>query len=153
MRNYLLFYRVAIFNILALVGVTYAYIHGYVQEAVEKDVSHVTYAIIALVGLGVLSSLRRALNISYLVKERYNGPESRREVHRLNFVQNIAGWSVILGLIGNTIGFIVALSSPDALTAGANTAFAATAVGLSAALWMEANYYLLSTALSLHLED
>jgi hypothetical protein len=157
----LLFYLVAIFNALALSGVAVAYQYGLIHKVIEKDISHVTEVILVLVAFGIYKALSQAWSISQLksdLKQPYKFLVTEGKVLRLKnkILENLAGWAVLLGLFGNTVGFIVALQSPDAILAGANTAFAATALGILAALWMEINYWLVNTdtdKILVHLED
>lgn len=152
MRKNLLFYRIVIFNVLALVGVAVAYQYDLLTAVLETDISHVTEVILGLVAFGIIASLKRGWNISQDINTWENKTMLEfpvyRSTHPANnkFLLNLAEAMVILGVIGNCIGFRVALSSQDALISGASTGFGASIFGLAAALWMLINYWTLETA-------
>jgi hypothetical protein len=172
MLHNLLFYRLVIFNALALVGVYVAYQAGLIEMVIEKDISHVTEIILGVVAFGVVAALARgyqvAQSINYL---KIVGPfdpiegdigkslyqfyvkRAKKLPAKNKITLNMAEVVVLLGLVGNCVGFIVALSNEDALRAGANTAFGATVFGLLAAIWMLVNYWTLEATTEQHLVD
>lgn len=126
-------HRLFIVNFAGACGVSAAWWMGYVQQVFAGDISHISYVIAALFIAGVIYAFRR--------------PHAER-------LTDISEWLVTLGLIGNVIGFVIALSGIDAdavssaegaqkvasqLLAGMGVAFYSTLVGAVLALWTSIN--------------
>jgi len=121
--------RLIVLNTCWLAFVAWAAAMGHVQFVFTHDVSRISYGIAAVLAIGLLAvALGRTAHLA------------RLEV-----------WLVTLGLIGNVVGFILALqnidtgslSSPDgvqrvaaSLLAGMGVAFCSTLVGAIGALWV-----------------
>ena len=110
---------------------------GYTQFVYAHDVSRISYVITVLFVFGIIAAFRR----------------------KKEFLDRIEVWLVTLGLIGNVIGFIIALQHIDtgslgtadgvqkvaaSLLAGMGVAFCSTLVGAVAALWISINGWALS---------
>lgn len=124
--------RLAILNFAFACFLAWAAWLGYVQFVFSHDVSHISYLITAL----FIASMAGV----FVGK---SGHLDRTEV-----------WCVTLGLIGNVVGFILALQNIDtgslgtaegvqkvaaSLLAGMGVAFCSTLVGAVAALWISIN--------------
>jgi hypothetical protein len=158
MLNFLLFYRLLIFNFLGFATVYYAYVMGYVNIILEKDTSGVVEVIVLVTLAGIFSTLKRGYQISKAINTMKEGKyvdilKAKKMAHKNEHIESIGGWAVLLGLLGNAIGFVIALSSKDALLTGAGTAFGSTVVGIACALWTEVNYRMLKTATAVYVED
>ena len=128
--------RLAILNFGFCCFLAWAWWLGYVGFIFTHDVSHISYLISAL----FVASMAGVL----LGK---TGHLERAEV-----------WLVTLGLIGNVVGFIIALQNIDtgslgsaegvqkvaaSLLAGMGVAFCSTLVGAVAALWISVNAWVI----------
>jgi hypothetical protein len=128
------FYRFCIFNGIGLALFIWAFMLGYVRQVFEGDVSHISYLISAL----FIASLARA---------SYNSLRSQS----VEYLSDVETWLVVLGLIGNCIGFVIALRGIDVgalgqaegaqkvggqLLAGLGVAFYSTLTGSICALWL-----------------
>jgi hypothetical protein len=156
--NFLLFYRLVIFNVLGIAIVIWAYLAGYVTLILERDATGVVYGIIALGVVGIISTLSRGWKISTKINNLKAGKyvdilKAKKMPHKNEHIHDIAGWALLVGIFGNTLGFIMALASKDTLLAGASTAFASTTVGILVALWIEGNFRMIKTQTALLLED
>jgi hypothetical protein len=127
--------RLFVLNFAGLCFLTWAWFLGYVQFVFAHDVSRISYLISALFVVSMAGV--------FLGKTAHL---ERTEV-----------WAVTLGLIGNVIGFILALQNIDtgslgtaegvqkvaaSLLAGMGVAFCSTLVGAVAALWMSVNAWM-----------
>lgn len=128
--------RLGILNFAGLCFIAWAWWLGYVGFVFTHDVSHISYLISALFVASMVGVfLGRA------------GHLERAEV-----------WLVTLGLIGNVVGFIIALQNIDtgslgtaegvqkvaaSLLAGMGVAFCSTLVGAVAALWISVNAWVI----------
>jgi hypothetical protein len=125
-------YRLFILNFAGACFVVWAYVLGYVGFVFSHDISHISYLITAL----FLASMA--------------GVFMGKTAH----MERVEVWLVTLGLIGNVVGFIIALQHIDTgslgsaegvqkvaanLLAGMGVAFCSTLVGAVAALWVSVN--------------
>lgn len=123
-------------NFSGLCFLIWAWTLGYVQFVFTHDVSHISYLISAV----FIASMAGV----FFGKTRHL---ERTEV-----------WLVTLGLIGNVVGFIIALQNIDtgslgtaegvqkvaaSLLAGMGVAFCSTLVGAVAALWISINAWVM----------
>ncbi|PDT79939.1 hypothetical protein [Sinorhizobium sp. BJ1] len=121
--------------------VVWAAVMGYVQFVFTHDISGLSYIISALLVVAIAAAF----------------------AGRVNFLPHAKIWFVMLGLIGNICGFIVALQGmaggsltdadglmklATALLDGMSVAFCSTLVGAIAALWTSTNGWLLGLAAS-----
>ncbi len=139
--HYLLIFRFALVNLLALSLLVVGYLHGLVDQALAADRTYLTHVIglVFLCGLGTcalriwqtsqdlneaksFNPLVPSRSTAYIAKLRGRGGNSRAILastlrlnlsQRIAVVRNIAGSLVILGLIGTVLGFIIALSGVD----------------------------------------
>lgn len=133
--------RLIVLNVAWAALVVWAWFMGYVGFIFTHDVSHLTYLISALLAVMVVAA--------------FGGKQ--------NVLAHGKTWFVMIGLIGNCIGFIVALrdlggaSMTDAsdflkvgkaLLGGMSVAFCATLAGAVAALWTSTNIWVLGGAAS-----
>lgn len=128
------FYRFCIFNGIGLALFVWAWMLGYVRQVFEGDVSHISYII-------------SVLFICALIRAVYACFSGRSTA----FLDDVETWLVTLGLIGNVVGFVLALRGIDLtslsqaegaqrvasqLLAGMGVAFYSTLVGAVLALWL-----------------
>jgi hypothetical protein len=128
--------RLIILNTCWAALVVWASVMGYTQFVFTHDISGLSYVI-----SGVLA---------FAVGAAFAG--------RVNFLPHAKLWVVMLGLIGNIAGFIIALQGMSggslhdaaglmklatALLDGMSVAFCSTLVGAIAALWASTNAWLL----------
>lgn len=129
--------RLAILNFAGLCFVIWAAWLGYVQFVFSHDISHLSYVISALFAVSMA------------------GVFMGKTAH----LERVEVWLVTLGLIGNVVGFIIALQNIDtgsldsaegvqkvaaSLLAGMGVAFCSTLVGAVAALWTSVNAWVIS---------
>lgn len=133
--------KLFILNFAGLCLVAWAWTLGYVQQVLTGDASRLSYVIgIVFLG-GLIYTFRKGANPAVL--------------------NDVAEWMVTLGLIGNVIGFILALSgmsgadigSPEGaqqiatmLIAGMGVAFYSTFTGAALALWTTINRRLIESS-------
>lgn len=128
--------RLSVLNFAGLCFLAWAWWLGYVGFVFSHDVSHISYLISALFVVSMIG-----------VFFGRTGHLERAEV-----------WLVTLGLIGNVVGFIIALQNIDtgslgtaegvqkvaaSLLAGMGVAFCSTLVGAVAALWISINAWVI----------
>lgn len=128
--------RLAVLNFAGAAFVTWAWWLGYVGFVYSHDISRVSYLITVVFAFGMIAAFRR----------------------RVAVLERVEVWLVTLGLIGNVIGFIIALQNIDtgslgsaegvqkvaaALLAGMGVAFCSTLVGAVGALWISVNAWAL----------
>lgn len=133
--------RLIVLNVCWLAGVAWATAMGYTAFVFTHDVSGLSYAIAALM-------------IATLVAT-FSG--------KTEILPHTKTWFVMIGLIGNVVGFIVALQGmsngnladaaglraiAEALLDGMGVAFCSTLVGAIASLWTSTNMWLLGQAAS-----
>lgn len=123
-------FRLTIFNICGAAGLIAAWRLGYVQQVVNGDVSRISYIIAAVFAVALAATFWRPAKTAWLT--------------------DVTEWLVTLGLIGNVVGFIIALHGIDAnasdmqavalnLMHGMGVAFYSTATGAVLALWTSVN--------------
>ncbi len=139
--KYLLLLRFALVNLVGIIFLLASYSQGYIQKAINADITNVILLIFVLFLIGFLISTLRTFWISkqinyaeansknensisseYLKNIKGLDASSRSNLAssmriklatKINFVKFIANTLVILGLIGTVIGFIIALSGVD----------------------------------------
>lgn len=129
--------RLATLNFAGACLLAWAYWLGYVGFVYSHDVSNISYLITAIFLAGMVAV--------------FTG--------RTRHLERIEVWLVTLGLIGNVIGFIIALQDIDtgslgtadgtqkvaaSLLAGMGVAFCSTLVGAVCALWISVNAWMLA---------
>lgn len=133
--------RLIILNTCWVALVVWAAVMGYVEFVFTHDISGLSYVISALLVVAVAAAF----------------------AGRTAFLPHAKIWFVMLGLIGNIAGFIIALQGmaggsladaaglmklATALLDGMSVAFCSTLVGAIAALWTSTNGWLLGLAAS-----
>lgn len=133
--------RLIILNTCWAALVIWASVMGYVGFVFTHDISGLSYAISVLLVVAVAAAF----------------------AGRATFLPHAKVWFVMLGLIGNICGFIIALQGMSggsltdaaglmrlatALLDGMSVAFCSTLVGAIAALWTSTNAWLLGMAAS-----
>lgn len=167
-----LIYRLLISNACAGAGLIWAWSQGYL-DYMASDTSRISYAILALFGIGMVSLFIRAIKVSWALNAIKAG--GRLDINEVKFtakgnhIQFIAYACQALGFFGTVVGLIYLLHGGGGLTTdgsldsvkrildqilvGGGIAFMTTAVGLITSLWLEWNYSTLQTATSCMLED
>lgn len=179
MLSNLLLFRLTIANLCGFALLTWAWTLGYVQQVFKGDISHISYVIAALFAVGLVSTFWRATKVSAALNETKAGVPTvygRRKLQaaaskmhaKSAHVGDVAEWLVTLGLIGNVIGFVIALRGVNVgavgtaegaqevaaqLLMGMGVAFYSTLAGSVLALWTTINRRMLETATSLLVED
>ncbi|PDS97500.1 hypothetical protein CO659_12605 [Rhizobium sp. S9] len=133
--------RLIILNTCWAALVVWATVMGYTQFVFTHDISWLSYVISALLVVAVAAAF----------------------AGRVTFLPHVKLWFVMIGLIGNIAGFILALQGmsggsldsadgliklANALLDGMSVAFCSTLVGAIAALWTSTNAWLLGLAAS-----
>ena len=139
--KFLLVLRFSLINILGMIFLIVIYTQGYIEKAINADITNVILLIFVLFLLGlVISGIRtfwisKQLNYAtegskvfnsitnhYLENIKNLDASARSNLasslriklaNKINLVKFIANTLVILGLIGTVIGFIIALSGVD----------------------------------------
>lgn len=129
--------RLIVLNVCWLALVVWSYGMGYLTFVFEHDVSGISYVISAVLAVALVAAL----------------------VGHLRILPHARTWVVMLGLIGNLAGFVIALQgmaggdmqSADGLLKmgmglidGLGVAFCSTLVGAIAALWLGTVSYVLN---------
>jgi MotA/TolQ/ExbB proton channel family protein len=128
--------RLYVLNFAALCFLIWAWWLGYVGFVFSHDVSRISYLITAL----------------------FIASTSATIIGKTDHLERVEVWLVTLGLIGNVVGFIIALQNIDtgslgsaegvqkvaaSLLAGMGVAFCSTLVGAVAALWTSVNAWMI----------
>jgi hypothetical protein len=129
--------RLIVLNTCWLAAVVWAFAMGYGQFVFTHDVSRISYGIAAVLAVTIVAAF----------------------IGHTRLMPHAKVWVVMLGLVGNLIGFVIALqgmaggemSSADgllkigaALIDGLGVAFCSTLVGAIASLWIGTNGYVLN---------
>ena len=129
--------RLFTLNFAGLCALIWAWSLGYVGFVFSHDISHLSYVISALFVASMVGVF----------------------VGKTAHLERVEIWLVTLGLIGNVVGFIIALQNIDtgslgsaegvqkvaaSLLAGMGVAFCSTLVGAVAALWTSVNAWVIS---------
>lgn len=128
--------KLIILNVCWAALVVWATVMGYTQFVFTHDVSRISYVIVAVLAATVFSAF----------------------VDHTRILPHAKIWVVMLGLIGNLIGFVIALHGMaggdltsaaglltigKALIDGLSVAFCSTLVGAISSLWIGTNGYVL----------
>lgn len=178
MLDNLLIYRFVVFNALMAVLMGLLAARGLPQQVIEGDRSHIVFAVGALFAVAWLWTARKSWRTSRdfnrfkksTSPDGRNDPERQssefihalrdKELGKLDWLHDAAGWMVGLGLLGTVVGFIMALGGvtglgvsnagdvQDALTIlvdGMGVALNTTLAGGALGLWTEVNTRMLRT--------
>lgn len=162
----LLLYRLAILNFTGLALAFWAHTQDLVLPIFVADVSMLSYAIVALFAVGVVSTGVRAAKVSAAVNDLkahgYADAYCQRKAAKMEsknaHIGDIAGWLMVLGLLGTVVGFTVALDgvANDASTeimSGLRVAIGTTLIGGFLSLWLDVNRVILDGATAGYVED
>lgn len=167
LRN-LLLYRLLIINILAAVLIVWGIATGYIPMLLKSDTTGLPYAMMALFGTGFVSTFIRASKVSKGLNtfKRTGCFDASKMAIKNAHIGDIGSWLVTLGLIGNIVGFAMAVSSVDLtggadaalhaigqMMAGMKVAFYNTLIGTALGLWTLVNHRILTTATALLEKD
>jgi len=163
LRN-LLIYRLLITNTLACLLVGWGFATGYIERLLNGDAIELPVAMLVLFVVGLVSTFIRASKVSSgLNTLKDNGTLDATKIAIKNaHIGDIGIWLVTLGLIGNIVGFTMAVSKID-LSGGADQAMHAigdmltgmkfafnnSLIGTALGLWTLVNARMLSTATAL----
>lgn len=169
-RN-LLLYRFIVFNACGAALLVWAWRLGYVGQVFEGDVSGLSYIITALFAAGLASTAWRVVAVNAAVNDAARlGPPPYGDsglAIRNAHVADLPEWLTLLGLIGNVVGFLIAMHGADVsslntaegtrafagqMLEGLGVAFYTTLIGTLFALWTSINFRMLDTATALHVE-
>lgn len=168
MLNSLLIYRLILLNGIALAGVAWAAMHGYVGMVFADEKTGIGYALIALFIYGLAMTAQRAWKVSRALNALKAGSvvDGSKFAIKQAFIGDIGVWLVTGGLIGNIVGFALAVQGLDlsggtdaALAAigqmltGMKVAFYTTLIGTLLGLWTDVNARILGTATELFMKD
>jgi hypothetical protein len=164
----LLFYRLLIVNTGAILLMAWGFTTGYIQNLVSGEIRGLPYAMAALFLVGFVSTFIRASKVSSglnTVKSKGVYDASKIAIKNAH-IGDIGSWLVTLGLIGNIVGFTMAVSKVDlsggpdqamaaigAMMDGMKFAFNNTLIGTALGLWTLVNARMLSTATALLEKD
>jgi hypothetical protein len=176
-----LVYKLIILNACGAAGVVWGYSQGYVQTLFDGDTTGIGYGIVALFAVGLAAVAERSFKVSKALHELKAWKKSAAQfgAHRAGpppdgskftakqaYIGDIAVWLVTLGLIGNIVGFAIAISNLDlsggadaalgaigSMVAGMKVAFYTTLIGTALGLWIDINFRVLSTATELFQQD
>lgn len=167
MLQNLLMYRLILTNGIAFAACIWAYYAGYLLTVFERDVSGIAEIIVGLFLLGTVSVFVRAYRVTVAKNELDAGkPVDKLKAFKMPaknlHLYKIAEYLVTLGLIGNALGFFIALETAgsgdpsqisQALLSGMAVAFGSTLVGSITGLLMWINYSMIETATATYIED
>lgn len=167
MLQNLLMYRIVLTNGIAFISCIWAYYAGYLLKVFERDVSHISLGIVFLFLVGLISVFFRAYRLTVAKNEFDAGlPVDKTKAYKMPaknlHIYKIAEYLVTLGLIGNALGFFIALENAGtgdpqqiaaSLLAGMSVAFGSTLVGSITGLLMWINFSMIETATSTYIED
>lgn len=168
MLQNLLIYRLLILNTVALSLVVWGMTTGYVQMLFTSDTTGLPYVMSLLFLVGIISTFNRASKVSAgLNTVKSSGAFDASKIAIKNaHIGDIGSWLVTLGLIGNIVGFAMAVSNVDvtggsdaalraigSMMEGMKVAFYNTLIGTALGLWTLVNFRLLTTATHLLEKD
>jgi hypothetical protein len=174
MKN-LLIYRLVVVNTAWIALMVWFYIQGYVEYVLNGDHSRISYVIVLLHLIGLVSTFLWGYKISQNMNDFKDGTitimgktKSIKYPAKIAHLKDISEWLVTLGLIGNVVGFVLALKGIDVsalgtaegaqkaagnLLSGMSVAFFSTLTGAVTALWTSINYRIIETASKIHVKD
>lgn len=164
MLKNLLIFRLTIFNAIGVALIIWGLTTGYIQKLITGDTTGLPFVMMALFLVGMVSTFVRASKVGRghnTLKGGGSFDASKMAIKNAH-IGSIGSWLVTLGLIGNIVGFVVAVSNVDvtggsdaalqaigAMMEGMKIAFYNTLIGTALGLWVLINYQILTTATSL----
>lgn len=169
MLNNLLLYRLAIINLAGVAFIAYAHVNGWVSRVVEGDSTGLIWLVVAFFLIFMVSLFRRAVKVSAILNVQKTRPKTGPRDSREKFLEkgahldDMPGWIMLIGLLGNVLGIMMAISAANLADGGAESitdllgsmdiAFSATLASGVLGLWADINRRVLKTATVLMLED
>jgi hypothetical protein len=162
-RNHLI-YRLIIVNACIAAGVVWGLANGYVQVLFASETTGVGYGLVLFFAAAMVGVFQRALKTSRALNDVKAGiwVDARKFRVKSAFVVAFGVWLVTIGLLGNILGFSIAVENLDlsggtdaALAAiglmvdGMKIAFYTTLIGTALGLWMGINAHVLNVATAL----
>lgn len=168
MLSHLLLYRLLTLNAIGVALVIWGLSTGYVQQLIVGDTTGLPFVMAALFAIGMVSLFIRASKVGKGLNTVKNGGSfdaSKLGIKNAH-IGSIGSWLVTLGLIGNIVGFAMAVShvdmsggsdmalkAIDEMMVGMKVAFYNTLIGTALGLWLLINYQILTTATCLLEKD
>lgn len=179
MLDNLLIYRLAIFNLCGAAIAFWGYERGLIAPLFDQDATRLTYIIVALFLLGMVSVFQRGMKLSRHLNrlkaadrlpDRMKFNKLRDGFNATKFgaktahIDDMGKWLVLLGLLGTVLGFRWSLSGVDVnsfssasgtqdslvvMLGGVFIAQGTTIVSIVTALWLDVNRRMLATAITL----
>ncbi len=175
MLKNLLVYRFLLVNLLAVLAGTYAFDRGWLQPLYENDFTYITSIIALLFAASWATTFRRVCRTGqelngYKETGRWYMAEGERSKRwaKVEWLRDVTGWLVGLGLLGTIIGFTYALSGVNELSLGSaggvsdaigplmdgmRVALNTTIAGAIFSTWNDVNQRMLRTAMSCMIAD
>lgn len=175
MLSNLLMYRFLLVNLIGFIGLGLAWDQGLLSLIFIQDQSRITWLIAAMFIIVWFGTLRRcwrvglALNLVKIDEHPVMSVGARTKFWaKIDWMRDMTGWLVGVGLIGTVIGFAIALGAidPDSLDAvngvsasiailmtGMKIALNTTIVGAIFSIWNEIHQRMLHTAVTCFLAD
>ena len=163
-----LVYKLVILNACGAAGVVWGYSQGYVQTLFEGDTTGIGLGIVALFAVGLCAVAERSYKVSKALNRLKAGKvvDGSKFAAKSAYIGDIAVWLVTLGLIGNIVGFAMAITNLDLsggadaalqaigqMVVGMKVAFYVTLIGTALGLWIDVNFRILTTATDLFAKD
>lgn len=176
-----LVYKLIILNACGAAGAVWGYSQGYITTLFEGETTGIGYGIVALFAVGLAAVAERSVKVSralnslkrwdaLLAAGKYppmkDRPDGSKFAAKSAYIGDIAVWLVTLGLIGNIVGFAVAINGLDLsggadaalqalgqMISGMKVAFYTTLIGTACGLWVDINFRILTTATDLFAKD
>lgn len=168
MLKSLLIFRLVVLNASLFAFVAWAAMRGYVTTLFEGESTGIGYGIVALFAVGLIALAQRAYKVSNALNLLKVGEvvDGSKFTAKNAYIGDIAVWLVTLGLIGNIVGFAVAIDGLDLsggadaalgaiaqMIGGMKVAFYTTLIGTALGLWTDINFRILTTATDLFAKD
>jgi hypothetical protein len=164
MFSFHLLFRLMILNACIVAGVIWGILNGYVQVLFAADTTGMGYGLVLMFAAAMVGFSRRAYKTSLAMNDVKMGKwvDARKFHIKSLFVIAFSVWLVTVGLLGNILGFSIAVENLDvsggtdaALEAiglmidGMKIAFYTTFIGMALGLWMAVNAHVLNVATAL----
>ncbi len=175
MLKNLLVYRFLIVNLLAVLAGIVAGDRGWLQPLYGNDFTYLTSIITLLFAASWATTFRRVISVGYelnRIKEQGGWHMQAGVISKtwakLEWLRDVTGWLVGLGLLGTIIGFTYALSGVNEVSLGSargvsdaigplmdgmRVALNTTIVGAIFSTWNDVNQRMLRTAVSCMIAD
>lgn len=164
----LLIYRLLIVNIACLIGLGVAHLNGWVEKIVAGDTTGIIWVVVAFFVAFMISLTNRAFKISGYLNALKDGTVPRLSAAKVlekgAHLDDMPGWIMLIGLLGNVMGIMLAIDSANLvgdnakeaivdLLGSMDVAFSATLASGVLGIWADINRRMLKTATVLMLAD